>query len=214
VGAGRLMRGQLPMDRRKQALPLFGLILVYLLLIVSFYRELEVRLFFFGVVPAVCIILLTWKSRPALICLLTVFSLLLPIRRYAYEVAWGQVTTAELQGSEFLATHYAGQANTFSQFNWSYPLTFHYDPGLARGTLLTPLYYPSWPGTDGGRRAPDLLLLGTMRYVVLSKQSTDALMSTYGYDPFLVWRETAAGKSASLVYSSGHYYEIYLNEVR
>lgn len=207
----RVVLGSLPSTEKQSLLCILVLLAGQLPLLGSFVEDIDVRLFFYGLVPVICAILLVWRNRWVLVSLLVVFSVLLPIARYTYEVPWGQVTTPELRGSEFLASKYSGDPKFFSQFNWGLAFVYHYNPSLVAGRSLSPNYYPGWPSDNESSEKLNLAPVGEVRFVVLSKQGSDAMMSSYGADPFSRWPETAQGTAASLIYDSGKYYRIYMN---
>ena len=202
------LRGRVPTRQRRQALALFLPVAASLLLVLSFYGELDVRLYFFGLVPIIAMILLTWPIRIPLIVLMVAFTALLPITRYSMEAGWPQVLTSELRGGEFMASKVSPQRTFF--YNWGGNIIFYYDPNLVGVGYLSLAWYPGWP-FYGGVQNVNLSYLDGMSYVILSKQGTDSMLLSWGMDPFQRWPQTAAGQAANRIYDNGSFYQVFQN---
>lgn len=194
-------------ERRKQVIALFCWTIGVGLLVFYGHGEVTYRVYGFCLVPAACIIVVSFSGRKltsalaiALMCLLPVLS---PLANYSADTLWGQVLTTELKGAQFFALEVEKAMPTHQRVYYGFggQLLLYYDPTLRHFGR----YDPQWitPGVLGDpRRQPE--------YVIISRQGTQRGAFAGGEDPYSAWPQTEVGRIADLIYNNG-YFQIYVN---
>jgi len=139
---------------------------------------------------------------------LVLFSILLPLARYTGEETWSYVATSRLAGAEFFASviEVPTPPNTVFLPHGVHQLIEYYNPRFYALLPEEPVTYmaPSALGFDLSRlSSPNVL------YVALDGQGHDALLWSFGSDPFENWPEARA-RSVNEVYDNGRF-QIYEN---
>jgi hypothetical protein len=174
---------------------------------VSYQIEGPYRLYFMGIVPAACIITLTFspqlkRHNIALIFLMVIFLALSLPTRYGTIANWGQIRSTFLRGEQFISQD-IGRGISFFYDGTTNIIPF-YNPDAVNAWALS----QRWGFPD--LKEVDLSRLDKQKYVLLSEQGRANLIWSYGWDPFYDWPETAGGRKANLIYNNSGF-QIYAN---
>ncbi len=162
------------------------------------------RFYLYGLVPAVCIVLLGLRYRKLLVILMVLLVALHLPAHYGAEVAWGQVLPTEFKGNEFFALRVKPQEPYFYNDGDVQKLIFFHDPELS--TIHH--FSRQWDFPDSNKVEPTVL--SKARYLVIGKQGSDRAIWGSGHDPMTEWLKTEAGEELDLIYNNGKY-QIYEN---
>lgn len=191
-------------QRRKQVISLFCWAIGVSLLLLGGGGEVTLRLYLFNVVPASCIVVLSFSRRRMLIPLMCLFVGLNPFANYSLEAAWGQVLTTELKGTEFLAL----KVKPVERYFYAGPgqLTLYSDPNLV-------VQHSAWlPLHSLGPKKQEIRVLNSLKHVILGKMGNDSILAAWQEDPFAAWPQGESGGRADLIYNNG-YFQIYENHL-
>ncbi|MFC2067146.1 hypothetical protein ACFLUO_08910 [Chloroflexota bacterium] len=175
-------------------------------------RETIYRLYIFGLIPVILIILKALPFRTVLIVLMA-FSVLFTLpARYGTEGYHGQMTSSELVGMRFFSY----------RTNWPGNCYFFYNQG---DTVLR-LYYNSdvlhwtYVGSTDVRQLPSgelinianrvekplVLILDEARYVLTGRQGAIQEALRFGQEVIISsWTQTGDGAIADLIYNNGNF---------
>lgn len=199
-----LLRGRITGQRREQVIALFCWSIGVALIVFWGHGEAVLRTYIYLLVPAVCIIALSFSSRKLLIPLMCLFVALSPLANYGAQANWGQVLTTELKGTKFFALEVKPQESYF--YGYGEQLILYNDTNL----VTVPLYSPLWLFRPPGE--VDVSTLNELHYVIISKQGTDLQMFLWWEAAYDAWPRTEVGRMADLIYNNG-YFQIYVNHL-
>lgn len=173
---------------------------------VSYQIEGPYRLYFMGMVPAACIVALSFSSqlkrhRIILTFLMVVFLGLSLPTRYGNIASWGQIPPTDLKGNQFISRDIGPGVSFFID---GPNLAMFYSPDAINAWALG----QRWGFPD--LKEVDLSKLNEQRYVLLSEQGRTSLLWSYGRDPFYAWPETTGGRRSNLIYDNSGF-QIYGN---
>ncbi len=200
-----LLRRRITGQRRNQVISIFRWAIGVGLIVLWGHGEVVFRAFIYCVVPAACIIVLSFSSRKVLIPLMCLFVALSPLSNYAGLAGWGQVLTTELKGAEFFALEVKTPGSYF--YGPGNQLPFYYNPDLVMFPNYNPFWYTRWPGEVN---LSDLDW--NVHYIISSKQLTNWQTFSWGEAPYDAWPKTEAGQKADLLYNNGDF-QIYENHL-
>lgn len=198
-----LIRGRVKQDNRRWVLALL-MWLIGLAMIGFIYpgREMYVRLFIFGLVPVIGVILKVFSTRRLLIPLMLICMLLILPARYGLEAFWGQMPSSELAGTRFFGTYYDVSSYSGPGEPWVYyregdigALAF-YNPDLRSSPIWNPRGRASYPTPDHINKAPykPYYVLGGRR----GAQGAEA-------DIVRGWVQSGGADEAALIYNNGNF---------
>lgn len=199
-----LVRRRIAGARRREVITLFCWAIGVALLVFWGHGELLFRTYLYSLVPAACIIALSYSGRKLLIPLMWIFVTLSPLANYGAQADWGQVLTTELKGTEFFALEVKPRESYF--YGYGEQLIIYNDTNLVTG----PLY--GFPVVSVSPDEVDLSALDRSRYVLMSKLATERQMFLWLETPYDAWPQTEVGRMADLIYNNG-YFQIYVNRV-
>jgi hypothetical protein len=184
----------------------FWLVGLALLTLVGYQIEGPYRLYFMGIIPAACVIALSFSSdvkrhRIALVSLMVAFLALSLLTRYGSVANYGQIPSTELKGEQFISQDIGRGVSFF--YDGPNVLSF-YNPDAINAYVLT----QRWGFPD--LQEVDLSRLDKEEYVLLSEQGHRSLLWSYGFDPFYDWPQTAGGQKANLIYNNRGF-QVYTN---
>jgi len=202
-----LLRGRAQGQHRRQAVLLILWLTGLSFIVFVPLGEHFIRIYHFGLVPTVAIVLLNFVDRrlgKALISFVMLITLALNMpAHYGAEASWAQVLTSELEGDQFLAQRVRPTGQYF--YNYIGYLVYHYDPSLVALGYLDPTWNLDL------LKDVEVSFPRNVNYVILSRQGRDRTLNRWGQDPYQSWPETLQGRGATLVYSNG-YFRIYATE--
>lgn len=202
-----LLRQKITGQHRKQVITaFFWLIGVASVIVLNYGGEGSYRLYLFCLVPAACIIAMSFSSKKLIIAVICLLIALSPLANHAVDAAYRQVRTTELKGSEFFALNIKPWHSYY--YGGDPALVNHYQPAYYQGVAF---FAPSWMPA----RTPDQVDLSFMdthcQYVIISSDGTDHVVFGWGVDPYASWPEKSeVGKRADLLYNNG-YFQVYWN---
>jgi len=201
-----LLRRKIKEEHRKLIIALFCWAIGVALIVFWGHGEASFRTFIYCIVPALCIVVLSFSNTKLLIPLMCLFVVLSPLFSYAGQAGWGQVLTTELKGTKFFALEVKPKSSYL--YGPGGQLIFYYDPGMVSSPHLDPL------STANVTRLGDvdLSVLDKLQYVIISKQETSWQEFTWNEAPYASWPQTEGGKKANLLYDNGDF-QIYENHL-
>ena len=188
-------------EQRKQIIFVFCWSIPIGLFALGGYQQIILRSYYFLIIPAACITVLSFsKWRVPIVALMIICTMLYLPANYAAEVSGQQILTTEIKGTEFFAT--VVQPDSSYYYGYSPAMIYYYDPELIQIPVVS-LNEPT-PNEN------DFSILDNLRFVIISKQGSDSELFAWGVDPIASWPETEAGKKADLIYNNSEF-QIYLN---
>jgi hypothetical protein len=176
-------------------------------IVLGYGEELD-RAYLFSIIPAAIVVVLTFRNKLQTFMIIILMCLMVVINlpaNYATEIAFGEVLSTELAGAKYIAVN-IGPENNASIFYSPGSETIWYFNSDLEANIWTPTYTVLSPNQV------DLKILDNMYYVILSRQSSEPFLFSWGQDPYSLWPQTEIGQTADLIYNNGAFW-VYKNNL-
>lgn len=164
------------------------------------------RLYLYGVIAAICILILAIQNRRLLVFLMVIVIAIHLPAHYGAEVASGQVLPTEFKGDEFFALKVRPIEPYFYNDGDVQKLIYFHNPEL----INIRYYSRQWDFA-----VPDMVdpsVLNKAKYIIFGKQGNDRMLWGYGHDPLKEWLTTEGASRFTPIYDNGDF-QIYLNSM-
>jgi hypothetical protein len=199
-----LLRRRIVGERRAQIIALLCFATGVGLIIFWGHGEALFRTYLYCIVPAACIIALSFFSRKMLIPIMCLVVALSPLVNYGAQADWGQVLTTELEGTKFFALEVKPLESYF--YGYGEQLITYNDTNV----VTIPLN--GFPVVAVSPDQVNLSVLDRSHYILISKLTTEREMFLWKETPYDAWPQTAVGRMADLIYDNGCF-QIYVNHL-
>jgi hypothetical protein len=187
----------------------FWLIGISLFALYNYDSTAFVRYYIFGLVPLICILILSFSNKYFLIPLIILLAVLHIPAHYGDE-SFVMTRTSELKGSEFFSS--INVSNTYTCYHWSIQHVYFYNPALVLDSIATEekgwkikcnFYYPI---------SDDISILANTSYIIDTIQTDNMMKYLINSNPISEWL-TNNERDFSRIYTS-KFYNIYYKKQR